>query len=218
MSAGYRSVTVGSASVSLWATPRTEGERITFPYALGNWYPDGMSKTSFAGERSFARELDSARLRLQAAYKERRRADEAVAVERRRIQHLEAQSLADPGHDFGDLSGLLREIDPEELERFRPTCVYCRAFMSSTAAIDPCPGDAHHCHAAIEEGATPTAFQQYGRDGWLCGQSGSFNPAGTAWECASGHLTGQSCERRPGWAESGCLASCPCRDLGRKSQ
>ncbi|GAA3031975.1 hypothetical protein GCM10020000_06160 [Streptomyces olivoverticillatus] len=170
------------------------------------------------GGRAIARELDSARLRLQTAYKERRRADEAVAMERQRIQHLEAQSLADPGHDFGDLTNLLRQIDPEELKRFSPTCVYCRAPMSSHAAINPCPGDAHQCQAVIEEGTTPTAFQQYGRDGWRCGQPGSFNPTGTAWNCTAGHRTDRPCERRPGWGESDCLDGCPCRDLGRKSR
>lgn len=177
-----------------------------------------MSKSSLAGERAFARELDSARLRLKTAYRERRCAEEAVAVEEWRIRYLEAQSLADPGHDFGDLTNLLREMDSEGMRRFSPTCVYCRAPMSSEAAIDPCRGDLHRCYAAVEEGATPTAFQQYGRDGWLCGQPGSFDPAGNVWGCVSGHRTDQPCERRPGWADSDCLGDCPCRDLGRKSR
>lgn len=177
-----------------------------------------MPKPSLAEGRDLARELASARFRLGTAYKERRRAEEVIAIEQRRIDHLEAQSLADPGHDFGDLSILLRDVEIEELKKFNPTCVFCRTATTSEAAVDPCPGDTHTCQVATEEGATPSAFQQYGRDGWLCGQPGSFNPAGTVWECASGHRTSQPCERRPGWAESGCLANCPCRDLGRKSR
>ncbi|MYW30119.1 hypothetical protein [Streptomyces sp. SID2119] len=176
-----------------------------------------MTKPSLSEGRSLARELDSARLRLRAAHKERRHAEDAIAIERRRIHLLEAQSLADPEHDFGDLSILLRDVEPEELKGFSPTCISCRAPMSSEAAVEPCPGDTHVCPAATEEGATPTAFEQYGRDGWWCGQSGSFNAAGTNWECASGHSTDRPCEGHP-WSMRKCLGSCPCRDLGRKSR
>lgn len=177
-----------------------------------------MSKSSLAKGRALTQELDDARLRLQTAHKERRRADRVIAVESRRVEYLEAESLAGSGHDFGDLSALLGDVDPEELERLRPTCVYCRAPMPSKAAIAPCPGDTHFCPIAVEKRATPTAFQQYGRDGWFCGQPGSLDPAGTAWDCASGHRTDRPCERRPGWGESDCLANCPCRVLGRKSR
>jgi hypothetical protein len=176
-----------------------------------------MPKPSLSEGRALARELDGARLRLGTAYKERRHIEEVIAVEQRRINYLETQSLADPGHDFGDLSILLRDVEPEELKRFSPTCVPCRIPMSSEAAVDPCPGDTHVCHAAVEEGATPTTFEQYGRDGWRCGQPGSFDPAGTAWECASGHSTERPCEGHP-WSERECLGNCPCRDLGRKSR
>lgn len=141
--------------------------------------------------------------RLAAAEDRRERAiarltaaRKAVERENRRIVLLKAHLGAGPGHIFTP------DPDPNDQWAGLPHCRICSIHITASYAAKPCPGDQHACQATVAEGTTTTAFQQYARDGWVCGQPGRFLRDFRVWVCAAGHRT----ERRHGK----CLQQCPC--------
>lgn len=160
--------------------------------------------------KSRAQQIQEAQRRLDAALRRRREADLVIDLETFRIDLLRSHQQAGPGHVF-------TPDPPFDLTRWTtlarpafPVCRLCALPVGSESSKQPCVGDIHVCQVDVAEGETPTAFQQYGYESWLCGHRGIFADDFSAWTCAAGHRTDRRHQR-------GCLsqlaASCPCRYL-----
>lgn len=150
--------------------------------------------------RDLAARLTAAEARHDQALTRLVAARRAFQTERRRVQLIKAHLEAGPGHVFTP--------DPDLSDEWAsfPSCRLCSLSIGAIATREPCPGDQHTCMAEVDQGATGTAFQRYGRDSWLCGQPGKFLRGYRVWVCAAGHRT----DRRH-WGE--CLRQCVCRFL-----
>lgn len=150
---------------------------------------------------SQATRLSDLRARRERAYATLERVERELALTNDHIRLLEARMNLGQGH--------ILEPDPEatpwDWAQRSAHCRLCTAPAASIAGTKPCLGDQHTCQAEIDQGATPTALRQYGRDAWLCGQPGQFRRGYRLWVCDVGHRTDQR--------HGDCLPMCACRFL-----
>jgi hypothetical protein len=159
---------------------------------------------------SLTTQIRSAERRLASAVRRRYAAELVISLEHFRISLLSYHRAAGPGHVFTPDPVLDLDRWTTLAQPAMPRCRLCVASLGNDYSNRPCPGDIHICQADVEAGETPTAFQQYGYEPWLCGHRGSFTTDLRAWTCVAGHRTDRPHQR-------GCLgtlnASCPCRYL-----
>lgn len=159
---------------------------------------------------TLTRQLKAAEQRRQTAIRRRWAADTVIDLENFRIRLLTGHRDAGVGHVFTPDPIIALDRWSTLARPALPSCRLCTAYLDAQVGKDACPGDVHVCQADVAEGETPTAFQQYGYEPWLCGQCGAFADDFSVWTCARGHRTDTRHQR-------GCLrnaaTSCPCRFL-----